>query len=92
VSSTCHLASLNAINTPAEIKYALTQAGQGAAADAINDQALCFFPDKHAPSVNLANMQRAASYNGDASTCDAVASGEDQRLCCCSTTGCAASA
>jgi hypothetical protein len=75
----------------AKFKFALSQTEQIALASTLTDDALCYFPDKFAPSIALDNMYRAASYNGVSSTCDAVPPAETQRLCCCSPTGYAVS-
>jgi hypothetical protein len=90
--STCHLASQRAVNSKVELKHALSQAGYAATADALSLMSFCSFAKDENPSVILPAADKAMQYNGSSSTCAAVPSGDRQRLCCCSPTGCATSA
>ena len=89
--STCHETSLQDVNSKVELKYALSQAGYSATADASTKMRLCSYAKGENPSVILPAADKAMQYNGASSTCAAVPSGDRQRLCCCSPTGCAAS-
>jgi hypothetical protein len=90
-ASICHEASLQDVNSLAEFKFALGQSGNDDVASAINDQHLCFFPEPINPSVVFPLASRSVQYNGASSTCEAVPTGDQQRLCCCSPAGCATS-
>ena len=90
-SSICHQASHRAVNTKAEFMFALGLAGQTTAAQALTAAQYCSFPRATDPSVVLPAAANSMQYVGTASTCEAVPSGDRQRLCCCSPTGCAAS-
>jgi hypothetical protein len=91
-NSACHELSLKNVNTFAEFVFALAQAGKTDVVQAIDDEHMCFFPEPINPSVVRSLPPRSVQYNGESSTCDAVPTGEYQRLCCCSITGCATSA
>ena len=69
-----------------ELQFTMTKAGLSTE---VTDNDWCYYPDSFAPSVNLADMTDAANYNGASSSCNAVPSGDVQRLCCCSNSGCA---
>ncbi len=90
-ASICHLASQQAVNNVVELKFALSQAGYSATADALTKMSFCSYPRATDPSVILPAADKAMQYNGASSTCEAVPSGDRQRLCCCSPTGCATS-
>ncbi len=53
---------------------------------------MCFFYEDYAPAVTIPLTTKSALDNGSLSTCDAIPTADSQRLCCCSTTGCATSA
>jgi hypothetical protein len=90
-ASICHEGSLQAVNGKVELKYALSQAGYSATADALTQLSFCSYPKGENPSVILPASNKGMQYNGASSTCAAVPSGDRQRLCCCSPTGCATS-
>ncbi len=91
-TSICHIASLQAVNSKAELKFVLSQAGSSATADALSLMSFCSYAKSENPSVILPAANKGVQYNGVSSTCAAVPSGDRQRLCCCSSTGCATSA
>ncbi len=91
-ASICHDTSLQAVNSKVELKFALSQAGYSATADALTQLSFCSYAEDENPSVILPAANKAMQYNGASSTCAAVPSGDRQRLCCCSPTGCATSA
>ncbi len=91
-TSICHVTSQQAVNSKVELKYALSQAGYSATADALTQLSFCFVAKDENPSVILPAANKAMQYNGSSSTCAAAPYGDRQRLCCCSPTGCATSA
>ena len=90
-TSICHEASLQAVNSKVELKFALSQADYSATADALTLMSFCSYAEGENPSVILPAADKAMQYNGASSTCAAVPSGDRQRLCCCSPIGCATS-
>jgi hypothetical protein len=92
LSSVCHVSSQQYIDSVAEFQYALNKAGQSSAANSLTNANMCFYDESFAPAVTLPLTPKSALHNGLASSCAAVPSGDAQRLCCCSPTGCAKSA
>ena len=73
-ASICHIASQHAVNSKVELKYALSQAGRSATADASTKMRLCSYAKGENPSVILPAADKAMQYVGTASTCAAVPS------------------
>jgi hypothetical protein len=90
--SICHVASQQAVNSKAEFKFALGQAGLTSVANSLATAQYFSFPRATDPSVILPAADKAMQYVGASSTCDALPAGDLQRLCCSSPTGCATSA
>jgi hypothetical protein len=90
-ASVCHQASLRAVNSKAAFKYAVSQAGYSATADALTKMNFCSAALAENPSLLYPVSLKGMEYNGAISTCEAVPSGDRQRLCCCSPSGCATS-
>jgi hypothetical protein len=90
-SSFCHAGSQRAVDTPAEIIYALAQAGHTIDLASVPAQQQCFYPEPDGPSASFQTDPPSLQYNGAYSSCDAPPTGTNQRLCCCSKIGCATS-
>jgi hypothetical protein len=90
-ASFCHAGSQRAVDTPAEIIYALAQAGHTVDLASVPAQQQCFYPEPDGPSASFQTSPPSLQYNGAYSSCDAPPTGTNQRLCCCSKIGCATS-
>ncbi len=91
-SSLCHSQSHKTIDTKEELQFVLDQAGRPFTALTLTNAHMCFFYEDYAPALTIPSTTKTALHNGSQSTCDAIPTADSQRLCCCSTTGCATSA
>jgi hypothetical protein len=73
-ASICHIASQQAVNSKVELKYALSQAGFSATADASAKMRLCSNAKGENPSVILPAAANSVQYSIASSTCAAVPS------------------
>jgi hypothetical protein len=89
--STCHIGSHKAVDSKSEMQHALTHAGKASIALTLVNSDFCFYDEDFAPAVVIPVVDKNVLHYGYSSACDAVPSGDFQRLCCCSPTGCTTS-